>query len=100
MSDVWGDICFDCLQVMLPSKIHDAAKKTVRLMICVLLLFGYLSQANCGVLVTIIYINLQIICEIPRDGIDNLSWAFVKLVCPQNMFSLVCASCKNRMRLN
>lgn len=28
-------------------------------MVCVLLLFGYLSQANCGVLVTIISINLQ-----------------------------------------
>lgn len=83
MSDVWGDICFDCLQAMLHSKIHDAAKKTVRLMICVLLLFGYLSQANRAVLVTISYINLRIICGIPCDGVDNLSQTFVKLVCPQ-----------------
>lgn len=73
MSDVWGDICFDCLQAMMLSKICDAAKKTVRLMICVLILFGYLGQANRAALVTISYINL-------RNTLQR-SWQLVTDIC-------------------
>jgi len=69
MSDVWGDICFDCLQVMMLSKIYDAAKNTVRLTICVLILFGYLSQANRAALVTISCIN--------RQNTSRRSWQLV-----------------------